>query len=158
MSTNQPVQAGPENAAVRKVIYRLAELDGSTVDPDETNLIEAANTALENVETLDNRVTELETRLESVEDRAPEPSKMKYDSMDKADKATVIQQKLRSTAEATNGKASMDYQDVISVFDGNPSPGHSYDILETAGEKQGYNYGTSPEGTKRLTVNLHDLE
>lgn len=158
MSQSGTIQAGPEYAAVRKVIYRLAELDGEEVDPDETNLIEAANNALENVEHLDNRVTELEARLEAVEERAPDPAKKSYDAMDKADKATVVRQKLRSTAEATNGKAKMEYQDIIAVFDGHPSAGHAYDIMELAGKEQGYNYGKSPEGTKRLTFDLTQTE
>mgnify|MGYP000565406822 CR=1 FL=1 len=149
-ATNTPT-LGPEQAAVRKVMYRLAELDGT--DADDMDLLTAANEALENVEDLQRRVTELEAKVESIDDRAPDPSRMDYDSMDKADKATVVRSKLKAEAEATNGAAAATYKDVIRMFDGHPSAGHAYDLMRAAGERDGCEYDTAPDGSKRLTYN-----
>jgi len=147
MSTTQPT-SGPEQAAVRKVIYRLAELDGTECNED---MITAANEALENVENLANRVTELEAQVEALQERAPDPSRMDYDDMDKSDKATVIRSKLKAEADATNGRAKAEYKDVIRMFDGYPSAGHAYDLMEATAELDGCNYSQAPDGSKRLT-------
>lgn len=103
------------------------------------------------VEGLEEENEELRAKVEVLEERAPDPSAQEYKAMDKHDKATVVQSKMRETAEATNGTASMQYKDVITVFNGKPSPGHAYDILEVAGQGDGFNYGEAPDGTKRLT-------
>lgn len=145
---------GPEQAAVRKVIYRLAALDDSAQGTENMDIIEAANTALENVEGLATRVENLEVQVENLQDRAPDPSKKTYDEMDKSDKATVVRQKLKNRAESTTGKAAMSYKDVLTVFDGHPSAGHAYDIMRSVGEADGFGYDKNPEGQKRITVNL----
>jgi chemotaxis regulatin CheY-phosphate phosphatase CheZ len=138
---------------MRKVIYRLAKLD----DPDRADnmdVVEAANTALENVENLATRVENLEAKIEVLENRAPDPSQKAYEDMDKADKVTVVRQKLKDVAENTNGKAAMTYKDVLAIFDGRPSAGHAYDIMRSVKEVDGYDYGQNREGQKRITVNL----
>jgi len=145
------ISPGQERAAVRKVIYRLSELDGEEADADEMDILEAANKALENVADLQARVETLEVKFEELDERAPSPDRKAYDQMDRADKATVVRSKLRSEAEATNGTASMQYKDVVRTFDGNPSAGHAYDIMETAAKGDGYALGTNGEGRKRLT-------
>jgi hypothetical protein len=144
-----------EQAAVRKVIYSMAELTGEEVDPDEEHIIETANRAVENVTGLVDRVEELERRLDDLEARAPTPAEKEYAEMDRSDKARVVRGKLVNTAEATNDRASMTYKDVVSTFDGQPSPGHAYDIMaETAELFDGVVQDTNHEGDKRIRLNL----
>jgi len=155
MSSTGTTGAGPEQAAVRKVIYSLAELTGEEMDPHETPVLEAASVALDNVEAMQQQLLELEARVDDLEDRAPRPEKKRYDRMDKADKVTVLKQKLRETAEATNGRAAMTYDDVIRAFDGEPSPGQAYDLMEAADSHDGYTYEEAPDGTKRVTHSVN---
>ena len=100
---------------------------------------------------------ELKDRVETLEARVPEPSSLDYDQMDKHDRATVIQSRLEETARSTNGKASMGYKDVIATFNGEPSPGYAYDLMELAGQGEGFNYGEDPDGGKRLTFNVTEV-
>lgn len=162
MSESEPTASagpvGPEQAAVRKVIYQLAELDGSTVDPDDTMILRAASDALENVEDIADRLADAEERLAALEERNPEPSEKDYDAMDKADKATVIRSKLRRQAESTNGTASVKYKDVIRAFDGRPSSGHAYDIMAAAATVDGFEFGESLGGEKRLAFDQSNTE
>lgn len=133
----------------------------SQPSPDTDPLVEALR---RKVKGLDERLNELEAenadlrdRVDTLEARVPEPSAADYKQLDKHDKATIVRQKLADTAGSTNGKASMQYKDVITVFDGNPSAGHAYDIMDLAGQVDGFEYGRSPEGEKRLVVDLTDV-
>jgi len=142
---------GPKQAAVRKLIYQLAELDGVEMDPEETGILEAVSRGLQNVNDLLERVDELEDRVETLEQRAPEPTELEYEQMDRTDKAAVVQARLRDQAAGTTGKAAVTYRDVVGIFDGQPSAGHAYDIMETAAEAGPFKIDTSPADTKRLT-------
>jgi hypothetical protein len=130
----------PEMAALRKIVRTLA---GDDVAPD-AHILEAATAAVE-------RVERLEAKVEAIDQRAPSPDKKTYDEMDRHDKATVIRSKLRAEAESTGGKARAKYKDIVRMFDGRPSAGHAYDLMETAAEGDGFALGTDPEGHKRLT-------
>lgn len=112
---------------------------------------------LQRISELENTVEDLQAKIEVLEDRAPDPSKKKYDEMDKSDKATVVREKLKKRAKATTGRAAMSYKDVLTIFDGHPSAGHAYDIMRSVGEAEGYDYDTDPEGQKRITVNLQKI-
>lgn len=150
MSSSSPrTTTGPEQAAVRKVIYQLAELDGT--ETDDMDIIEATNEAVETVEDLTERVADLEAQVEVLEDRAPSPDDQTYQEMDRMDKAAVVESKLQAEADATNGTAQMSYTDVVRVFDGRPSAGHAYDIMETAATADGISLGQDPDGQKRIT-------
>lgn len=154
-ATSSP--SGPEMAVIRKLVYDLAELDGELErEYTDVPLMEAAKMAVENVETLRSDLETTRAQLEQMKDRVPEPSRKAYDDMDKHDKVTVLRQKLKDQAENTNGTAYVQYKDVVRMFDGHPSPGHAYDLMETAAQAEGYNYGTNPEGEKRLTYTVND--
>jgi multidrug resistance efflux pump len=105
----------------------------------------------ERIDELEDTVVELEAVVESLEDRAPDPSRLDYQNMDRSDKTTVIRSKLKAEADATNGTAKAEYKDVIRMFDGHPSAGHAYQLMEAAGGLDGCNYDESPDGTKRVT-------
>lgn len=151
-----PTPTTAEQAAVRKLIYRLAELDGDMVDPDTTPIVVAAGEALDNVAELTARVDTLEAQIETLRERAPDPSRLDYEQMDKHDKATVVRSKLRAEADATNGRAATTYKGVLRMFDGHPSAGHAYNLMAAAAEGDGYKVGESPEGQKRLTYRVND--
>jgi len=103
-------------------------------------------------------VENLQAEIDVLKDRAPSPSEKQYEQMSKADKAQVVRSKLKEEAKSRGGKAAVQYNDVIRMFDGRPSTGHAYDIIKTAAEAKGYDYNESPEGKKRLTVNLDKTE
>jgi cell division septum initiation protein DivIVA len=131
MSKSQPDATDPLVDALRRKVKTLE---------DRLDDLEAEN-------------TELRSIVETLQDRAPDPSRMDYDAMDKADKATVVRSKLKAEAESTTGKAAASYKDVIRMFDGHPSAGHAYDLMDAAAERDGMSINTSPEGQKRLTYN-----
>ena len=148
--------AAPEqiqNAAVRRLIYSLAEPDYEARKDYDKSLAEAAGDAAERVASMAERIDALEAEVERLEDATPDADPENYDQMGKHEKAAVVRSKDRATAENTNGKAAMTYKDVIRTFDGRPSSGHAYDIMEVAGDADRFNYGDGPNG-KRLTVDL----
>lgn len=148
---SDPSMTGPEQAAVRKVIYRLAELDG--MDADDLGIIPAANQALENIEALTERVDALEDEVDDLKDRAPDPKRQAYEDLSRSDKVTVVCSKLRSEADATNGQAAAQYKDILRMFDGHPSAGHAYQLMNAAADRDGFQVGKSRDDTKRLTYN-----
>lgn len=127
-------------------------------DPLVEALRQKANHLTERLDDLEAENESLRERVDTLEARVPEPSAVEYERLDKHDKATIIRQKLADTASSTNGKASMQYKDVIAVFDGNPSAGHAYDIMNLAGQIEGFKYGSSPKGEKRLIVTLENVK
>lgn len=155
--TNAPAPNSEEAVATRRLVYALAELDGDVVDPEDTPLMAAVGKAVTNVEDLVTQVENLQAQVGVLEDRAPDPSRQEYDQLDRTDKAQVVRSKLKSEANATNGRAKMEYTDVVRAFDGHPSAGHSYDIMETAAEGDGYTLGKGPDGTKRLTFDARSV-
>jgi len=108
----------------------------------------------ERITELEDTITELEAVVDKLQERAPDPSRMEYDDMSRDDKVTVIQSKLKAEADATNGTAKAEYKDVIRMFDGHPSAGHAYGLMEAVGEREGCNYSEAPDGSKRVTFRV----
>jgi hypothetical protein len=100
---------------------------------------------------LEQIVENLQAQIEVLQERAPSLEQQQYDRMDREDKATVVRSKLKQEADATNGTAAVAYKDVVRMFDGQPSAGHAYDIMDTAAQKEGFDIGIDPQGKKRLT-------
>lgn len=100
-------------------------------------------------ERLRERVAELEDVLMADLDA------MNYDQLTKRDKVRAIREHLLDEAGSTpNGKASMSYREVRTLFNGHPSPGHAYDLMELAGDAQGFEYERrSGDNKNRLVVN-----
>jgi hypothetical protein len=146
MDENVVRSTGVEMAALRKLIFRMAEVD----DPEETTLIEAANRAAENYEELTETVAEVEQVAQADLDR------MEYDQLTKQDKVRIIQSHLVEAADSNRrGTSSLNYREVRVLFDGRPSPGHAYDLMELAGDERGFNYEQNgDEKNNRVTVNL----
>lgn len=136
-----------EAAAVRRVLWSLAG-DDADADAEDATMIDAAEAAVERVEALEQRVAELEELVD------PDPGGKDYDQLTKDQKVRRVRTALlEQAADARNGKAKMNYKEVMWLFDGHPSPGHAYDLMERAGEIDGYAYDAAGgEGEKRVRV------
>jgi len=76
-----------------------------------------------------------------------------YEQMTKQQKVNTLREALIQDAVSKDGRSSMKYAEARSALGNRPSPGHTYDLMELAGEADGYAYGEK-NGTKRLTVNI----
>jgi len=124
-----------------------------TPDPDELPaLVDALRRKCarqaEEIETLRTRVGDLENVVD------PDPGGTEYDQLTKDQKVWRVRKKLAELAAAKAGTYAMDYKDIMMLFDGHPSSGHCYDLMERAAEIDGYDDGQNPNGKRRLTVNL----
>jgi hypothetical protein len=132
-----------EVAAVRRVLWSLAGDEGD----DDGTLMDAATAAVDRVETLESRVAELEELVD------PDPGGKDYDQLTKDQKVNRVRTALLEQAEDRNGKAKMNYKEVMWLFDGHPSPGHAYDLMERAGDLDGFTYDSAGgDGEKRVRV------
>lgn len=102
------------------------------------------------------RLEELEGRLGHVEEIVDHDiGELEYEQLTKRDKVRQIQDSLIQEAEERpNGKAAMDYQDVRWLFDGNPSRGHTYDLMRLAAGEDGFTYEESSDENNRLKADL----
>lgn len=95
------------------------------------------------------RVADLEAQVD------PNPESLEYEKMDRDTKVQKVRLALvRRAATRQNGKASMEYSNVQDVFDGHPSPGHAYDLMELAGQMDGFGYDTNAGECNRIRVDL----
>lgn len=132
---------GLESAAVRKLIYQLA----GNPDPDENNISDAAEIAVERMNELDERVKTLEGATGVNLDNAD------YKNLSRAAKVKTIRESLAEKAKATrNGKASMDYNEIMAVWDYQPSPGHATELAKDAGDAPGYNHEKHDDKNDRV--------
>lgn len=138
-------------AATRKFLSNVAELDGTdTWDMDE---LDTSEQAIEIIASMHQTIETLEARVELLEEKLPDADHRDYEQLDRYDKATIIRSQMREVAQNTNGKAAMQYKDIERHFDGKPSAGHCYDIMETAANGDGFQLGENNDGEKRLTFN-----
>lgn len=131
-------------ALMRKFVYTVSDCDGDTDFP------EAVRRAITQWEKTQDRLAELEAVVDTDLDA------LDYEQMTKKDKVRLIQQHLVEEADGTaNGKAAMKYNDVKWLFNGQPSPGHCYDLMALAGDESGFDYEEfGGDRTNRITVNL----
>jgi hypothetical protein len=100
------------------------------------------------------RLEELEDRVAELEELVdPDPGGTAYEQLTRDQKIHRVRVALLE--QATAGRApTMSYDDVQWLFDGKPSPGHAYDLMELAAEADGYTYETGGHGSgkKRIRV------
>jgi len=98
-------------------------------------------------ERLRDRVAELEELVD------PDPGGTAYEQLTREQKIHRVRVALLEQATAGNAPV-MKYTDVQWLFDGRPSPGHAYDLMELAAEAEGYVYETGGhgDGQKRIRV------
>lgn len=97
----------------------------------------------------EDRIAELEDTLNSALDKP-------YAQLSKREKAIKIQEYAIQRAEKkSTRKHALDYDDVKwSVFDGEASDGHTYNLMQLAAERTGF---TQLEDPKRVAVDLDRL-
>jgi len=134
-----------EAAAVRRVLWSLAGDDANT---DTDTMMDAAEAAVARVESLEERLAEMEELVD------PDPGGKAYEQLTKDQKVHRVRTALLEQAgNARNGKAKMNYKEVMWLFDGHPSAGHAYDLMERAGSIDGYAYDAAGgDGEKRVRV------
>jgi len=96
---------------------------------------------------LRDRVAELEQLVD------PDPGSVAYEQLTREQKVHRVRVALLEQANA--GKSPiMKYDEVQWLFDGKPSAGHAYTLMELAAESDGYVYETGGHGSgqKRLRV------
>lgn len=102
------------------------------------------------------RLDELEEKVDSLMQTVdPNPERASYDQLTRDQKIHRIRTQLLKQAADTNGRASMNYREIKMLFDGNPSDGHAYDLMEAAGQMDGYESQTEPN--RRVIVRQEDV-
>lgn len=111
------------------------------------------NTQEDMIDALEERVAELERLVD------PDPGSTEYDQLTKSQKVHRVRKHLVEEADKGNVPA-MKYKDVKWLFDGHPSAGHCYDLMEQAGQLDGFAYETGGhgKGEKRIRVNLEAVK
>lgn len=106
------------------------------------------------IEALERENRDLRDRVAELEGRVtPDPERKEYDELTKAEKVHAVRTLVARTAAKQSGKAYVGYRDVLARFDQHPSRGHAYDLMDAAGNADGFTYGEH-NGTKRLRVTL----
>jgi len=110
------------------------------------------------VEDLERENAELRRQVAALQSEVdPDPGSKEYSDLSRAEKVRQIRERLVDVAGTDHaGRAAMKYKDVMWLFDGHPSAGHCYDLMERAGELDGFDYSAAGggKGDKRVTVNL----
>lgn len=125
-----------------------------------------AQTALQQKSELEGRVDDLEDEIERLEYRVAElevaapDDTADYSALSQDEKIGRVRQALMKRANAApTGKAEIEYKDVMwSVFDGEPSAGHVYNLMRQAGQAAGFEYSDPAEGNKRVTVDVEQVK
>lgn len=120
-----------------------ARLEGVGYDDEHESVADV----LDVIDELDERLDEFDDRLRRVERVVDtDPDRTGYAEMTKEQKVYRIRQELVQNADATNGKWRLSYRDVKALFNGQPSAGHCYNLMEAAAEMDGFEYDRAGEG------------
>lgn len=114
---------------------------------DLTELEQEVRTLREENERLRQRLNEIDSVVN------PDPT-TDYDALTKEQKVRKVRTALLREAMTGTGRAAMQYDEVRALFNMNVSPGHAYNLMEAAGEMDGFGYDTSGgqnQGQKRVT-------
>ncbi|WP_248908130.1 bZIP transcription factor [Halocatena marina] len=122
--------------------------------------------SLERSKELEQRYEELEAenqrlreRIATLEGRVvPDPTTKDYEEKTRDEKVREVRLSCARKATNNSGKASIDYNDVMTLFDHHPSVGHTYTLLKRAATLDGFDYEKRDDGNDRLCVNLDDVK
>jgi hypothetical protein len=107
------------------------------------------------------RIDELEETVAEMQELIdPDPGSTEYEQLTKAQKVRQIRVALLKEAQQNNrGVAQMKYKDVMWLFDGHPSAGHCYNLMERAADLDGFAYDQpgGSGGDKRVRVDSADV-
>lgn len=137
-----------ENEVPDGILSHLLELQDDEIDP-------------ESVECLEERVSALEGAT------GINLANAEYKTLSRAAKLKQIREKLTKKAEDDpRGKAAMDYNDIMWLFDGHPSPGHASELTKAAAgydeetgqsTREGFDYQKHEDRNNRVVVDLKKL-
>lgn len=118
---------------------------------------DAAKTQLSHLRQENEELRERVAELEELVD--PDPGGKEYEQLTKDQKVHRVRVALLDQATGTNnGKAKMNYKEIMWLFDGHPSAGHAYDLMERAGQLDGFAYDSAGgDGEKRVRVDAGDV-
>lgn len=135
-----------DHAAFRQLVFGLAS--GEAEDYD--TIVEAVREIVAENQRLREEVAELQELVD------PDPGATEYQQLTKPQKVSRVRSALVEEAEKRGGRAALHYDDVKWLFDGHPSAGHCYDLMERAAELDGFAYDrpSGDGGQKRVRVNL----
>lgn len=109
----------------------------------------------ERIETLETELDDLRERLATLEGRVtPDPTTKTYDEKTRDERVREIRLTVARKATQTGGKAAMDYNDVLMLFNGHPSPGYAYKLLTLAANMDGFTYEKREGANDRLCVKM----
>lgn len=137
------------------------ETNGQVAIADVDNLDSVLQKLIDSVDELEDQVGDMDEEIaelrRQVEINTTDPRDVEYQHLSRDEKVSIIQAGLVEDAKASNGRAAWGYKAVIQRLDGRPSGSHAYKLMELAGQRQGFDFGTSPAtNQKRLTVDLAD--
>lgn len=118
------------------------------------------------ISTLETRQEELEAENEQLRDRiatlegrvTPDPSSKDYDEKTRDEKVREVRLSCARKATQQGGKGSLEYTDVLTLFDHRPSAGHAYTLLRLAAELAGFSYVKRDGENDQLRVTLDDVK
>lgn len=117
--------------------------------------LEVANEKDEEIEALQAENEELRERIAELEGRVtPDPSTKDYDEMSRDERVRQIRVSCAQKTVNNGGKAAIDYNDIMTLFDYHPSVGYAYKLLKLAGELEGFTHETREDANNRLRVDM----
>lgn len=134
-------------AALRRLLFEGACFVEDEKTVEEMTSVERADLVVDQLATLRQRVAELEEIVD------PDPGSTRYKHLTRAQKVRRVRQTLVEKARTRSGKSKMHYDEVQALFGGRPSPGHCYDLMEQAGEMDGFDYDEGADDQKRVRCN-----
>ena len=88
----------------------------------------------------------------------PDEGRTEYDQLTFDQKVGRVRRTLAERAGASNGKAAMNYREVMMLFDGHPSASHCYNLMKRAAVLDGFGYGDARgDGQKRIRLKMDGL-
>ena len=140
----------------------------SDLDEELDRLNSNINGVISKISELNNRVEELEETVDDLQDTVTilenvvdvDLDRKSYEELTREDKAREIQTALIKEAESSStGKAAMNFREVRLLFNGRPSTGHCYDLMDLAAQEQGFDYQErDADGNNRIVVDLEDVK
>jgi hypothetical protein len=119
---------------------------------DDADLREITTAVGERVDELNNEVEQLNDRLSEIEKLvSPGDGVTPYDEMDKDQRVFRVREYLLQ--QAVDGtRRSLGYREIKSLFNGQPSDGYCYELMELAGQADGFDYGAKGGGDVQSTT------
>lgn len=144
------------NGNVNGLFAKVSKLEARLPEHDE---LEVSDVDTQAIAELQDRIGGLERQvaaLRSLHDADLE--RKAYQDLTKQEKIQEIRlAPIREAAGMRTKKGSMDYQGVLFLFNGQPSTGHIYELMQLAGQADGFNYQEREENN-RLTVDLRNVD